>query len=120
MNPSSVQKDLITQQAASFIEELKKNLKPIPEPQQFNHCVDVFSKWRGNYFYIMLKYKTGEGGFKDYFDLGLARLEYCGKDCFNLAYFRHTGKWFSLPMYERITFEEAKKAILAYPVFQDF
>jgi hypothetical protein len=114
------QKTKITNQFKPLIEELKKNLQPIPEPQRFNHCVDVFSSWRGNFFYIKQKYKTGENGVKDFFDVGLARLEYYGEDRFNLSYFRHTGKWEPLFMYQDISFEKARKAILEDPMFQMF
>lgn len=117
---TKAQKEAISRQFEPLIEELKKNIKPLPEPQEFNQCVDVFSKWRGNYFYIMQKYKTGEGGIKDYFDIGLARLEFYGENRFNLAFFRHTGKWEPIFMYEDISFEEAKKAILEDPMFQVF
>lgn len=118
--PTAKQKENISKQCEPLIEELKKNLQPIPEPQQFNHCVDVFTKWRGKYFYIMQKYKAGENGIKDYFDMGLARLEFYGENRFNLAYFRHTGKWEPLFMYEDISFEVAQKAILEDSMFQVF
>jgi len=60
------EKSAISSQFESVIEELKKNLQPIPEPQKFNHCIDIFSKWRGNFFYIMQKFKTGEMGTSFY------------------------------------------------------
>jgi len=115
------QKESISKQFEPIVEELKKNLKPLPEPQKWNHCIDVFSKWRGNYFYIMQKYKVGgENRLKDFFDAGIARLEYYGEDRFNLSYFRHTGKWEPLFMYQDISFEEAKKAIFEDSMFQVF
>lgn len=117
------QKDIISKQFEPVIEKLKENLKPIPEPQEWNHCIDVFSKWRGNFFYIMQKYKVGgpkERRLKDFFDIGVARLEFYGENRFNLSYFRHTGKWEPLFMYQDISFEEAKKAILEDPMFQVF
>ena len=115
---SNAQKAAISKQFEPVIEALKKRLKPIPEPQRHSHCIDVFGSWRGNYFYIKQKYKTSEDDYRGYFDLGLARLEFYDENQFNLAYFRHTGKWFPLWMYERISFEEAKKAILEEHMFQ--
>jgi len=53
------QKTAISKQFEPIIEILKKNLQPIPEPQILNHCVEIFSKWRGKFFYIMQKYKAG-------------------------------------------------------------
>ena len=117
---TKVEKDDISKQFESLIEELKKNLEPIPEPQKNNHCIDVFSKWRGNFFYIMQKFKTGENGIKDFFELGLARLEFYGENRFNLSFFRHTGKWEPHYMYQDISFEDSKKAILEDPFFQVF
>ena len=114
------QKDEITHQFETVVEALKKNIKPIPDPQEMDHCIDVFSKWRGNFFYIMQKYKTGKNSTKDYFDIGVARLEYYGEDRFNLSYFRHTGKWEPLFMYNDISFEIAQKAILKDSMFQVF
>jgi hypothetical protein len=103
-----------------LIAALKKNISPIPEPQISNHCIDVFSKWRGNYYYIMQKYKTGKYGITDFFEIGLARLEFYGENRFNLSSFSHRGKWEPLFMYNDISFEEAQKAILADPMFQVF
>ncbi len=118
---TKVQKDAISRQFEPVIEELKKEIQPIPEPQEFNHCIDVFSKWRGNFFYIMQKYKTGKNATaKDFFDIGLVRLEFYGENRFNLSYFRHTGKWQPLLIYNDISFESAKEAILEDPVFQVF
>mgnify|MGYP000055969020 CR=1 FL=1 len=114
-------KDKISKQFEPIIEELKKNLKPIPEPQEYNHCIDVFGKWRGNYLYIKQKFKVGgENRYKDFFDVGIARLEYYGENRFNLSYYRYTGKWEPLYMYQDISFEEAKKAILEDSMFQVF
>jgi hypothetical protein len=96
-SPTATESDKIeiSKQFEPVIEKLKKNLSPLLEPQEFNHCVDVFSKWNKNFFFIMQKYKTGKGGIVDYFDTGLARLEFNGKGKFNLAYLRHTGQWFT-------------------------
>ncbi len=115
---TKTEKAAISKQFEPIIEELKKNIQPIPEPQEFNHCIDIFSKWRGNFFYIMLKYKTGKNSTQDFFDTGLARLEYYGENQFNLSYFRHTGKWEPLFMYDDISFETAVKAILEDSMFE--
>ncbi len=118
---TKAQKASISKQFEPLVEKLKNNLKPLPEPQEINHCIDVFSKWRGNFFYIKQKYKVaGENRYKDFFDIGLARLEFYGENRFNLSYFRHTGKWEPLFMYQDISFEEAQKAILEDSMFQVF
>jgi hypothetical protein len=113
-SPTATEADkiAISIQFEPVVAELKKHIQPLPEPQEWNHCVDVFTKWHRNYFYIMQKYKTGKNAIVDYFDTGLARVEFYGKDRFNLSYFRHTGQWEPLPMYHNISFEDAQKAIL--------
>ena len=40
-----------------LVEELKSNLQPLDEPQTYNQVVDITTKWRGNHFYIIQKYK---------------------------------------------------------------
>ena len=115
---TETQKVAISKQFEPVIEELKKNLTPLPEPQEINHCVDIFSKWNKNFFYIAQKFKTGKSSIVDYFDTGLARLEFYGEGKFNLAYFRHTGQWFTI--YQYISTEDAQKAILEDPWFDVF
>ena len=118
---SKAHKIAISKQFEPIIDNLKKNnLRPVPEPQEFNHCIDIFTKWRGNFFYIMQKYKTGKNAIVEEFDTGLARLEYYGTDRYNLSYFRHTGKWEPLFMYQDISFEVALKAILEDSFFEVF
>jgi hypothetical protein len=112
------QKLAITKDFEPLVEELKKNLRPLPEPQQFNHCIDVFSKWHRNYFYIMQKFKTGENSYTDFFEAGIARLEYYGEAKFNVSFFRYTGQW--VPIYENMSTEDVKKAILEDEWFQVF
>ena len=41
---TKAQKNAISIQFEPVVEELKKKLLPIPEPQHFNHCIDIFSK----------------------------------------------------------------------------
>ena len=115
---TEAQKLAITKQFESVIEELKKKIRPLPEPQESNHCIDVFGKWRGNHYSIMQKYKTGTHAIIDYFDTGLARLEYYGEGKFNLGYFRHTGQWATI--YENISTDEAKRLILEDSFFDMF
>lgn len=116
------QKEFFSRKAQELVEELKEKLSPIPEPQQFNHCVDVTSKWKGQYFYIMQKYKCAPDSHRavDFFEVGIARLKPVGKNLFHIAYFRHTGKWFPLDVYGELSYEEAKKMILEQAIFQVF
>lgn len=116
--PTTAEKDNLSNQLEAIVDSFKAQLKPIPDPQRFNHCIDITSKWQKNYFYIKQKFKAADEGRERYFEIGIARLKYNGPDSFDLAYFRHTGKWFPLWTHEGISLEEATKAILNYHVFQ--
>ena len=74
-----------------------KYIKPPPEDNDFNYIVDIFSKWHGGYFYLYSKYNCpSPNAMAPSFNSNFARLEYIGGDKFNLAYMRHTGKWFEI------------------------
>jgi hypothetical protein len=69
----------------------------------FNYVVDVYTQWRGNFFYIMSKYcRPREGSDDEFFEVRSMRMEFVGSNRFHLAYMRHTGKWWvvyrALPM----------------------
>jgi hypothetical protein len=114
---SEADKLAISNKFDPVIATLKEGLPTALDVQKFNYCVDVFSKWRGNFFYIMLKFKAAGEDPSQFFETGLARLEFYGSNQFNLSYFRHTGKWEPLFMYNDISFDEAKEAILTESMF---
>ncbi|HET7117697.1 MAG TPA: hypothetical protein VFI29_14475 [Hanamia sp.] len=65
--------------------------------KEYNYLIDIYIKWRGNYIYFLAKYRTGKNAMVEQeFDEGFVRLEYVKNDSFNLSYFRHTGKWFTV------------------------
>jgi hypothetical protein len=103
----------ITAQFQPLIDELKSRLSPLEDPQTRNQCVDIETKWRGNFFSIIQKYKCPNDGmsYLEGFDAPLARLEFYGKDKFNLSAHHHSGKCMPLPMYNDISTEEAIEAI---------
>src|SRR5260370_20957645 len=69
-------------------------IHPPPKKAKFNYLVDIYCKWRGIYFYLILKYCCpGPDALMPFFEMGLARLQYAGQQRFNLAYFRHTWRW---------------------------
>jgi len=72
-------------------------IQPPPLKAEFNYLVDLYTKWKGPFFYFCSKYcSPGPRALSPFFELGFARLQYAGKDRFNLAYFRHTGQWWEL------------------------
>lgn len=77
-----------------------------PKKPRFNYLADVYTKWRGRYYYFMARYATpGPDRIAPFFDIGFARLEYARTGRFHLAYFRHTGKWWQV--YSDLTLDEA-------------
>lgn len=72
----------------------KKFLKPAPEGNDHSYLINLYTRWRGNYFYVMGTFACpNPRAISPTFDTGFARLEYVGNRLFNLAYMRHTGKW---------------------------
>lgn len=92
-------KSNVEEQANKLIEtELKpKFVKPPPEEMQWNYVVDIYSKWYRSYFYFCAKYRCPKPNcISEFFEVKFARLEYVGKDRFNLSYMRHTEQWWEL------------------------
>ncbi len=81
-------------------------VEPPPKKPRFNYLVDVHTKWKGRYYYFIAKYASpGPNRISPFFHIAFARLEYGGNGRFNLAYFRHTGKWWQV--YSDLTLREA-------------
>jgi len=78
--------------------ELKpQNIHPPPKRAQFNYLVDIFTKWHQNFFYFCSTYRSpGPNALSPFFEARFARLRYVGGNRFNLAYMRHTGKWWEI------------------------
>ena len=69
-------------------------LKPPPENAEWNYPIDIWTKWQGSFFYFGSTWASpGLNRIAPTCELGFARLEYLGDRRFDLAYFRHTGKW---------------------------
>jgi len=78
--------------------ELKpQNIHPPPKRARFNYLVDIFTKWHQNFFCLCATYRCpGPNALSPFFEARFARLRYVGANCFNLAYMRHTGKWWEI------------------------
>ncbi len=96
-----------------LIEELKSELEPLEVPQTINQIVDITTKWRGNNFYIIRKYKYAEDCIlaAEGFDAPLARIEFYGADRFNISVQRYNGQWMELPMFANSTTAQVIEAI---------
>lgn len=92
-------------------------VQPPPKDLRFNYIVDLYTKWRGRYFYFLSKYASpGPNRIAPFFEVGFARLEYAGNQRFHLAYFRHTGKWWQV--YSDLTLDESLEMIRKEGIFQ--
>jgi hypothetical protein len=74
-----------------------QNILPPPKHARFNYLVDIFTRWHQNFFYICATYRCpGPNALSRFFEARFARLRYVGGNHFNLAYMRHTGRWYEI------------------------
>jgi len=114
------QKQLINQECNQFIErELKPQFITSPSEKSWHNIVDIFGKWYRNFYYFCCTYKlTDPDRSLESFEEKFARLEYFSPDKFNLAYMRHTGKWWEIP--EQYTLEKALAEIKKNQIFHPY
>jgi hypothetical protein len=119
---SAVPNSLKRQISAKGNELIQSHLKPAfvqppPKAPRYNYIVDLYTKWRGRYFYFMAKYASpGPNRIASFFEVGFARMEYAGMGRFHLSYFRHTDKWWQV--YSGLTLDEAFHLIKEGGLFQ--
>jgi hypothetical protein len=66
------------------------------DPGPFNYPIAVFSEWRGKAFYLNVRYRARSRRPEDDFVVRHTRMTLTGFGRFDLAYFRHTGKWLTV------------------------
>ena len=76
---------------------------------------DRFSEWRGKAFYLNVRYRARSRKPEDDFVVRHTRMTLTGFGRFELAYFRHTGKWFTV--FRGLTAAECFKEIEENEVF---
>ena len=106
--PSDAEKRAITAACERFIEDvLQPRFLPEVRPSEFNYCVDIFGKWHGTKYRFLQRFRNDQPDSysEREFIAPFARLEYVGRDRFDLSYFRHTGQWW--PVDRGVTFDEA-------------
>ena len=81
--------------------------------RDFNYAVAVFCEWRGQSFYLCVRYRTPEPS--EEFVVRSTRLEYAGRARFHLAYFRYTNRW--QPVYHELTLDECFETIEQEEIF---
>jgi len=82
------------------------------QPTQFNYPVDILGKWRGARYRFIQRYRSGfADNLGEEFDAPFARLDWTGRNRFDIQWHRHTGQWFRL--YDGLTLVKAIAAIKA-------
>jgi hypothetical protein len=101
----------ITERAQVLIEEWKPiHIKKPPKGYRFNYIVDLYTKWHRNFFYFVAKYASpGPTALSPFFEAPFTRMEYRGENRFDVAYMRHTGKWWVVD--ENLTLTKALETI---------
>lgn len=93
--PSESEKAAIIATCQRFIDEvLKPRFLPDIRPTAFNYPVDIFGKWHGNRYRFLQRYRSGfPENLGQEFDAPFARLDWVGRDRFDIQWFRHTETW---------------------------
>lgn len=97
--PSDAERRAITAACERFIEDvLKPEFLPEIRPTKFNYCIDIFGKWHGTKYRFLQRFRNDRPDTytESEFISPFARLEYVGRDRFDLSYFRHTGQWWTV------------------------
>jgi hypothetical protein len=84
-------------------------------PGPFNYPIAVFSEWRGKAFYLNVRYRARSRKPEDDFIVRHTRMTLTGFGRFDLAYFRHTDKWFTV--YRGLTAADSFREIEGNEVF---
>lgn len=113
-------KHTLTHRMDQLIEsQFKRNLPMQAELGRefgYNYVVDIYSRWRGRYFYIIARYHNPRpDAAEEYFEVRTTRLEYIGQQRFALAYLRHTDKW--QEVYPSLSLNECVQAIETEELF---
>jgi hypothetical protein len=114
--PTDTEKRVVEEAFAPVIANMKAELPPLQEPQQFNQCVDFKASWRGSYYTLNAVYQSAPNSAIQSFEVGVARLTFLGKDHYALAYFQHTEKWHVI--FPSISLEDAIEAVKSDPWFE--
>jgi len=85
------------------------------DPGPFNYPIEVFPEWRGKAFYLSVRYRARSRRPEDDFVVRHTRMALTGFGRFDLAYFRHTDKWFTV--YRGLTAAECFREIEGNEIF---
>lgn len=104
VKPDAVDKAAIARACEAFVADaMKPRFLPEVRPrEEFNFPVDIYGKWHGANYRFIQRWRTPHG---EEFEAAYARLEYRGRDRFDIGWHRHTGQWFTL--HRGVTLAEA-------------
>ena len=105
-------KESLTVAANEIVETAFKPeyLKPLPKESHFNHIVDIYVQWRGHCLLFRSKYAClGPNALSPFFESSFARIACMANGTFDVAYMRHTGKWWTV--YTGLSQDEALATI---------
>ena len=111
------EKHAISESCQTFIEQvLKPRFLPEIRPTRFNYPIEIFGKWHGGKYRFIQRFRSDrEDALEPEFDSPFARLEYVSRNRFDLSYFRHTGRWWTV--YRDVSLAEALSLLETEGIF---
>ena len=96
--PDEAEKRAIIAACEAFIGDvLKPRFLPQIRPTEWNYVVDIHGAWAAGRYRFMQRYRSGmPHNSGQEFDAPFARIDHMAKDCFDIYWMRHTGKWWRL------------------------
>jgi hypothetical protein len=109
-------KTQLTVMFESLITDYKKKFIEAMPNKKENYIVNFYSKFYRGFFYLCAEYKAEyENRILDGFEEKFARLEFVETNRYNLAYYRHTGQWWTVE--NNVTPEFCLECITNNPLF---
>ncbi len=114
--PDDLKAEVLSEADILIEEFLKPNfIKKPPKNWHWNYIIAIHAKWHGSFFYFIATFRSPKG-ITPTFEAPFTRLEYVGNRRFNMAYMRHTGKWWEV--HQRLSLEKCLQVIREEEIFQ--
>jgi hypothetical protein len=117
--PPATEKAAIMAACDAFIATVltPRCLPTVSPSSTYNYPIAIHGKWHGNRYRFLTRYRSDDPrSAAPEFDAPFARLDYVGRDLFDLSWHRHNGEW--VRMFERVSLTEAFNLIESVPFFQ--
>jgi hypothetical protein len=102
----------VQRRADELVEEYLRPhyVKRPPRNPRWNYLTGIHTKWRRSFFYFVADFASpGPNALSPTYEVPFTRLEYTSDGRFNLAYLRHTGKFWQV--HEGLTLDQALVAV---------